>query len=278
MNAENIRIQIVVDNEAQEGLQAEHGFALWLEVDEHKILFDTGQKDALIHNAEKLNLDLGEVDTLILSHGHYDHTGGLADVLSCNHHVDVYCHAAAFLPRYSIDNGIAKPVKMTTRAMSSIGSLPEERLHWVTKSIKTSKAVTLTGEIPRNVDFETTGGAFYFDRDGKRTDAIVDDMALWVNSSKGLVICIGCCHAGIINTLNHIKAVSRSKKIHTLIGGLHLKSANEQRLQKTIDFLKHEKIENIITCHCTGDIAHQQLKEQLQAQKGFAGMNIQIRE
>ncbi len=278
MNAENIRIQIVVDNEAQEGLRAEHGFALWLEVDEQRILFDTGQKDALLYNAEKLNLDLGEADTLILSHGHYDHTGGLADVLSCNHHVNVYCHAAAFLPRYSIHNGIAKPVKMTTRAMSSIGSLPEERLHWVTKSIKTSKAVTLTGEIPRNVDFETTGGAFYFDRDGKRTDAIVDDMALWVNSSKGLVICIGCCHAGIINTLNHIKAVSGTDKIHTLIGGLHLKNADDQRLQKTIDLLKQEKIENIITCHCTGDIAHQQLKEQLHAQKGFAGMDIQIHE
>lgn len=276
MNAKNIRIQIVVDNEAQDGLVAEHGFSLWLEVDDEKILFDTGQKDALLYNAKKLNLDLDAIDTLILSHGHYDHTGGLADVLSCNHHVDVYCHAAAFLPRYSIHNGIAKPVKMTTKAMSSIGNLPEERLHWVTKSVKTSKAVTLTGEIPRNVDFETTGGSFYFDRDGKRTDAIVDDMALWVNSSKGLVICIGCCHAGIINTLNHIKDISGTKKIHTLIGGLHLKNADEQRLQKTIDLLKQEEIENIITCHCTGDLAHQLLKEQLQAHKGFAGMNIQI--
>jgi len=276
MNAKNIRIQIVVDNEAQEGLQAEHGFALWLEVDDQKILFDTGQKDALVHNADKLHLGLDKIDTLILSHGHYDHTGGLADVLSCNHHAKVYCHAAAFLPRYSIHNGIAKPVKMTTRAMSSIGNLPEERLHWVTKSINTSKSVALTGEIPRDTNFETTGGSFYFDRDGKRTDAIVDDMALWVNSSKGLVICIGCCHAGIINTINHIKAVSGIEKIHTLIGGLHLRDVTEQRLQKTIDLLQQEKIENIITCHCTGDLAHQQLGEQLQAQKGFAGMDIQI--
>lgn len=278
MNADNIRIQIVVDNEAQEGLQAEHGFALWLEVDDKIILFDTGQKDALVHNADKLHLNLDKVDTLILSHGHYDHTGGLADILACNHHAHVYCHAAAFLPRYSIHDGIAKPVKMTTRAMSSIGNLPEERLHWVTKSIKTSKSVALTGEIPRNTNFETTGGSFYFDRDGKRTDAIVDDMALWVNSSKGLVICIGCCHAGIINTINHIKAVSGTTKIHTLIGGLHLRDVTEQRLQKTIDLLQQEKIENIITCHCTGDIAHQQLGEQLQAQKGFAGMDIQINE
>ena len=276
MNAENIRIQIIVDNEAQEGLRAEHGFALWLEVDDQKILFDTGQKDALLFNAEKLHIDLDKADSLILSHGHYDHTGGLADVLSCNHRVKVYCHAAAFLPRYSIHDGIAKPVKMTTRAMSSIGNLPEERLKWVTKAVNTSKAVAITGEIPRNVDFETTGGSFYFDRDGKRTDAIVDDMALWINSSKGLIICIGCCHAGIINTINHIKKMSGVSKIHALIGGLHLTGADEQRLQKTIDLLKHENIEKIITCHCTGDIAHQQLGEQLRAQKGFAGMDIQI--
>lgn len=277
MNAENIRIQIIVDNEAKDGLRAEHGFALWLEVDGQKILFDTGQKDAFLYNADKLNLDLEKADTLILSHGHYDHTGGLADVLSCNHHVKVYCHAAAFLPRYSINDGIAKPVKMTTRAMGSIDNLPEERLHWVTTSINTSKAVAVTGEIPRDIDFENTGGSFYFDRDGKRTDAIIDDMALWVNSSKGLIICIGCCHAGIINTINHIKKVSGVSQIHALIGGLHLTDVDNDRLQKTIDLLKQEKIAKIVTCHCTGDVAHQQFAEQLQAEKGFAGMEIEFK-
>ena len=274
----NINIQILVDNEARDGLKAEHGFSLWLEVDGQNILFDTGQEDALLYNAGQLHIDLEKADTLVLSHGHYDHTGGLADVLSCNHQVEVYCHAAAFLPRYSIRDGIAKPVKMTTRAMSSIANLPEERMHWVTKSVHIGKNVAITGEIPRKVDFETTGGSFYFDQDGKRTDAIVDDMALWVNSSKGLIICIGCCHAGIINTINHIKNVSGVTKIHALIGGLHLINADESRLLKTVELLKKEDIKNIITCHCTGDVAHQLLEEHLQAKKGYAGMNIQFGE
>jgi 7,8-dihydropterin-6-yl-methyl-4-(beta-D-ribofuranosyl)aminobenzene 5'-phosphate synthase len=276
MHAENINIRILVDNEAKNGLKAEHGFALWLEIDGQNILFDTGQNDALIKNTEQLGISLETAHTLVLSHGHYDHTGGLADVLSCNRQVKVYCHAAAFLPRYSVTDGVARPVKMTTRAMSSIANLPEEKLEWVTKAQKLTKSVGITGEIPRLIPFETTGGSFYFDQDGKRTDAIVDDMALWVEGRDGLIICIGCCHAGIINTINHIKKVSGIDKIHTIIGGLHLKNANDTRLEKTVDKLSREKIETLITCHCTGDKAHKLLAEKLGATMGFAGMELQI--
>lgn len=276
MHADTIQIKILVDNEAAEGLQAEHGFSLWLSAQNQNILFDTGQKDALLFNAGKLGVRLEEADTLVLSHGHYDHTGGLADVLSCNHKVKVYCHAAAFLPRYSINDGTAKPVKMTTKAMASIGNLPEERMQWVTKPVNISDSIAITGEIPRENDFETSGGSFYFDRDGKRADAIIDDMALWVNSENGLIVCIGCCHAGIINTLNHIKRVSGVDRVHTLIGGLHLMKANQKRLEQTIELLKNEKIERIIACHCTGDEAHTMLQEHLGAEKGFAGMELQF--
>lgn len=276
MNAKNIRIQILVDNNAKDGLRAEHGFSLWIEIDDQKILFDTGQKDSLLYNAKQLNIDLAKANTLVLSHGHYDHSGGLANVLSQNHQTGVYSHAAAVLPRYSINDGIAKSIKMPSRVMSSINSLPEERMHWVTDSMYISDAVALTGEIPRNTDFEDTGGLFYLDQDGKKSDPIKDDMALWIHSSKGLVVCVGCCHAGIINTINHIKKVSGVSKIHALIGGLHLLNANQQRLNKTMELLQKEEIQTIITCHCTGDIAHQLLGEQLQAQKGYSGMSIEF--
>jgi len=276
MYAKETNIRIVVDNEADKGLQAEHGFALLLDIDGQKILFDTGQKGALLYNANKLGISLESVDTLVLSHGHYDHTGGLGDVLSCNRKVKVYCHAAAFLPRYSVKDGVARPVKMTTRAMSSIGNLPEERMNWVTQSQKLSDSTFISGEIPRQSSFETTGGAFYFDLDGKRTDTIVDDMALWLNSPKGLVICIGCCHAGIINTINHIKRVSGVDKIHSIIGGLHLTDVDDSRLEQTVSLLEKENIDNIITCHCTGDKAHQLLTDKLGARKGYAGLNLHI--
>ncbi len=105
MNNANIKLRILVDNETRDGLIAEHGFSLLIEVDGEKILFDTGQTNALFLNAEQLGVTLEELDTLVLSHGHYDHTGGLPRLLRISHNVRVYCHAAAFLPRYSKKKG-----------------------------------------------------------------------------------------------------------------------------------------------------------------------------
>ncbi|MCP3892550.1 MAG: MBL fold metallo-hydrolase [Desulfobulbaceae bacterium] len=276
MKQETVRLKIIVDNQVAEGFVAEHGFALLLEVGSQTILFDTGQGNALLENAKHMNINLEQVDLLVLSHGHYDHTGGLPDLLHLNHHLSVYCHAAAFLPRYSVKNGMAKPVKMTAEAMACVDSIPEQRINWVTKQLMLTETIGITGEIPRINDFETTGGPFYFDQDGKRADAIVDDMALWVKSPKGLVICIGCCHAGIINTLEHIKRVSGETKIHTILGGLHLLNADEERLSRTVDELKKSGVQQIIPCHCTGDVAHELIRQKFNSSKGYAGMEISI--
>lgn len=276
MGNTDVHLKILVDNVAAPGLLAEHGFSLLIEVNDQNILFDTGQGKALPHNAEKMNIALQATDLLILSHGHYDHTGGLPTVLHASYHVDVYCHGAAFLPRYSINSGVAKPVKMIPEAMIAMNSLPEERMHWVAKPLKISDHIGITGEIPRTSDFENTGGAFYFDQDGKRTDSIKDDMAIWINTDKGLVICIGCCHAGIINTLAYIRELTGESKIHTLVGGLHLLNADQRRLEKTIDELQQFNIEQIVPCHCTGDDATSLFVREMNCRQGYAGMELHI--
>lgn len=270
----DVHLKILVDNLAAPGLLAEHGFSLWIETDGKKILFDTGQGKALPHNAELLKVDLAATDLLILSHGHYDHTGGLPSVLHPPYRLHVYCHGGAFLPRYSIVDGVAKPVKMIPKAMISMNNLPEEKMHWVAKPLKISENIGLTGEIPRNNDFENTGGAFYFDQDGKRTDSIRDDMACWIKSRKGLVICIGCCHAGTINTLEYIRELTGESKIHTLIGGLHLLNAEQARLERTVTELQRFAIEQIIPCHCTGDAAHSFLMKEMNCLQGHAGLEV----
>lgn len=276
MTIPEVTMKILVDNAAAPGFLAEHGFSLWVEADNKKILFDTGQGPALLHNAQAMHVDLNQTELLILSHGHYDHTGGLPDVLHPPHHIHLYCHAAAFLPRYSIREGIAKPVKMVPQAMISVNSLPEDKVHWVTKPIQITDRIGITGEIPRTNNFETTGGAFYFDQDGKRADPIRDDMAFWIRTEQGLVVCIGCCHAGIINTLQYITELTGEKRIHTLIGGLHLLNANEEQLKKVITELKQFAINNIIPCHCTGDRAYAHLMAEFNCTKGYAGMEISI--
>lgn len=276
MDTTDVRLRILVDNIAAPGLLAEHGFSLLVETSGRTILFDTGQGPALPRNAEKMKVDLQKTDLLILSHGHYDHTGGLPTVLHASYHVHVYCHGAAFLPRYSINSGIAKPVKMIPEAMIAIDGLPEERMHWVAKPLKIADNIGITGEIPRTSAFENTGGSFYFDQDGKRTDSIRDDMAIWISTSQGLVICIGCCHAGIINTLNYIRDLTGESKIHTLIGGLHLLNADLERLEKTIAGLRRFDIGQIIPCHCTGDAANVIIKREMNCRQGYAGMELRI--
>ena len=276
MGNTDVHLKILVDNVSKAGLLAEHGFSLLIEANDQKILFDTGQGPALPHNAEEMNVDLRQTGLLVLSHGHYDHTGGLPSVLRASHHVDVYCHGAAFLPRYSIDSGVAKPVKMIPEAMIALNSLPEERMHWVAKPLKITDDIGITGEIPRISDFEDTGGAFYFDQDGKRTDSIRDDIAIWIRTAQGLVICVGCCHAGIINTLTYIRDLTGESKIHTLIGGLHLLNADQARLEKTIDGLHQFNVGQIVPCHCTGDAANSLLKREMNCRQGYAGMDLQI--
>lgn len=276
MSDNKVDLKIVADNEASEGFIAEHGFSLWVQTTSKTIFFDTGQGAALLKNAQQLNLNLPDTDAIVLSHGHYDHTGGLVDLLNQATQAEVYCHAAAFLPRYSIEDSIAKPIKITAPAMAAINSLTESRLHWVTKHTMLTENIGITGEIPRHTSFETTGGAYYFDQDGKRADAIIDDIALWLRTPKGLVICIGCCHAGIINTLNYVMQLSGVKKIHTVIGGLHLPSTSDDQLTKTISELKKMDIGRIIPCHCTNEQAHTLISSELNCTRGFAGFELSI--
>ena len=149
MNEGPIRITILVDNRANEGLLAEHGLSLWIEASGQRLLFDTGQGPALASNAGKLGVALHSADTLVLSHGHYDHTGGVPLVIESAPAVHVFCHPAVPTSRYSIRNGAARPIGMPESARSALERVPPERLHWTTQPIEIAPGIGLTGPIPR---------------------------------------------------------------------------------------------------------------------------------
>jgi 7,8-dihydropterin-6-yl-methyl-4-(beta-D-ribofuranosyl)aminobenzene 5'-phosphate synthase len=252
-------ITIVVDNLAGDGLLAEHGLSLWIDAGDTRILFDTGQGAALAYNAGKLEIGLEQTDILVLSHGHYDHSGGIPLVLKAARQAKVYCHPGVVQPRYSTRNGTAKEIHMPRESMAAIDKLPAEKLNWMSRARLVARGIGLTGPIPRETDYEDTGGPFFLDPQARRADPIKDDLALWIRTEQGLIVCVGCCHAGVVNTLRHVFRLSGINRLRALIGGLHLLNAQEERLAQTVAALHDFAPELIVPCHCTGHKATQLL-------------------
>lgn len=278
MTCAKVQITILVDNRAGEGLAAEHGFSLWIETPDRRILLDTGQGGVLKDNARKLGVDLAKTDVLVLSHGHYDHTGGLAQVLTQGRDISVYCHSGAVVPRYSMKNGIAKPIQMPPESMAAIELLPSKQLHWVRRPVLLCETIGVTGHIPRETSFEDPGGPFYLDPEGKHADSIDDDLALWVCTDEGVIVCVGCAHAGLVNTLRHIRALNPGRRLRAVIGGFHLVNAGRDRLEQTVAALRLFELDRVVPCHCTGQSAVALLRDGLGERviPGAAGMSYQF--
>ena len=169
MTMTHASLQIVVDNRAESGLENEHGLSMWIEVDGKHILFDTGTGKIVESNAGKLGIDMYSADLLVLSHGHYDHTGGVGCFLQHSRQGHVYCHPGAVMPRYAVRNGTGTPIHMPHESIAAIDKLSEKRLHWVQDPLHLGDNIGLTGYIPRKMSFEDTGGPFYFDPCWKAT-------------------------------------------------------------------------------------------------------------
>lgn len=254
-----IEIIVLVENQALDSsLGAEHGLAFCLRWGSHQVLFDTGQTDLILANARQLGVDLTSTTDIVLSHGHYDHTGGLSSVGNLSPRAQVWGHPDLTAQRFSI-----RP----TTGPRNIG-IPEPSRQWLSQrslnpTLQPAKIRTglhATGQIPRLNDFEDVGGPFFLDREGHHPDPIADDQALWFLTPEGLVILLGCAHAGILNTIACCQRLSGCEKVHALIGGFHLVNADDSRLSRTIEGLKELDIPILAACHCTGAPAVDLLK------------------
>ena len=253
---ENLRITVLAENTVRRAdLMAEHGLAYWIEADGHRILFDTGQGMVLRHNCEQLGIHLHKADAVALSHGHFDHTGGLAYVLDCHDGVNLFLHPAALEQKYSRE-------KEPPNRDIGIPDFNEETLRRRTQSLTWTRGPTelfdgvyLTGEIPRRTGFEDTGGPFYLDRECTMPDPLLDDQALYVETKAGVVVVLGCAHAGVVNTLDTIVELTGRKKIHVVLGGMHLHRANGKRLEATAVAFERHGVEILGPIHCTGSSA-----------------------
>ncbi len=254
-----------MDNRAEPPFQAEHGFSLWIEYDGCHILFDTGQTNGFMENAARLGIDVTQADYIILSHGHYDHTGGLPHVLPLAKQAVVVCHPGVFVDRYSIREGETKYIGMPPESRRMLRELDEKRLRFVTMPTALSAKIFLTGYVPRKTDYEDTGGPFYLTPDGASPDPLDDDLTLWLSTDRGIILLAGCSHAGIINQCYFVRKQEKSEKFRILVGGYHLMNADEKRLNQTINALRELAPEQVVACHCTGEEATTRLQHELGA-------------
>lgn len=250
--SQHIRVTVLVENTAQgEGLLAEHGLAYWIESGDRRVLFDTGQGAVLEHNAAKLKIPLDQADAVVLSHGHYDHTGGLAHVLRKTH-CPVYLHPAALAKKYSCaEKKPAREIGMPEAAQAAARE-QDSPLFFTERPTEIVPGLMVTGPVPRVRGYEDTGGPFFLDPQGRQPDPLADDQSLFFSSSRGTVVLLGCAHAGVVNTLYYIQQLVGDQPIHVVLGGMHLGRASRERMTQTIDAFRQLGIARLGPAHCTG--------------------------
>lgn len=253
-----ITVRCVVENSATRGspFWAEHGIAFHIDTPDGQVLFDTGQSgQVFLHNVEQFGIDLSQVEALAISHAHYDHTGGLEQVLpNLRSMIPLYAHADLFRERYTqrgeeyISIGLhLSREELAQQVELCLSADPAEII----------RGVWTTGDIVERPEFEGRSPQHRIQVDGQwQPDPYRDDLSLVLETGSGLVLLCGCCHAGLLNTLKHVKRVFK-KDIHTVIGGTHLVSAAPEMLQRAANVISSNYgVERLYPNHCSGERAY----------------------
>lgn len=259
------KVITLIENNADDNntLFNEHGLSIYVEVDEMKILFDTGKSGDFIKNAEKLNVDLSNIDHLLLSHGHYDHSGGFKKLVdSIGNSFKLIVGEGFFNKKYKLmdDNTYrynGNPFNEDYINEKNIDfKYIKEDITYINENI------IIFSNLKRSNDFELSNKLFRIKKDENYIlDNFSDEIVLAVKIEQGLMVILGCSHIGIVNILETI--IKRTgMPIYGVIGGSHLIEADEERLNKTIEFLKENNIKIIAMCHCTGEDAVEKIKNE----------------
>jgi 7,8-dihydropterin-6-yl-methyl-4-(beta-D-ribofuranosyl)aminobenzene 5'-phosphate synthase len=250
----SIRITTLSENSAsEEGIVAEWGLSVFVEAGGHKILFDTGLSFSAAYNAPILGIELSQVEKIVFSHGHSDHTGGLLHILRMvKGEVEVIAHPdiwTAKYSRYPESKEEYAGVPFPKEAAETLGAL----FNLTRKPVWISGNIVTSGEIPMITEYEMIDPVLYVKENGElKPDPLWDDQALFIKSEKGLIILLGCGHRGIINTIRHAQKLTGLEPVYAVIGGTHLISASPQQLDSTIAELFSLGIQRLGVSHCTG--------------------------
>lgn len=257
-----MKIHILTDDRVKKrGILAEHGMSIFIEHNNKNILFDTGQSDVYLQNATVMGINLNKTNYIVLSHGHYDHCGGLIHFPKTNNFPKVYIHKKAFTNRYALNIDAISYREIGIPWDLNDYKLIEKNIIYNQNNLKIDSGITLCPEIPSSEAFEEVPKGFYIKDENKMTlDMMRDEQMLIIQRDKGLSVFLGCSHPGTINCLKHALKLFPGKKIDTLVAGMHLENISSLRLQMTIQHIIDLDIRKVIPLHCTGIYAICEMK------------------
>ena len=248
-----LRITTLSENTAgSRDLLAEWGLSFLIETGQETILFDTSKTISTAHNIDSLGVKFSKINKIVLSHGHFDHTGGLRQILQrIGKDIEVVAHPNVWAPKYRRRKGKKDRyigIPFERQELESLGAM----FVLTSESVKVAENCVTTGEVPMVTDYETIdSGLFVKTSSGWQPDELLDDLSLVIDTEPGLVVVLGCAHRGVINTLYHARKITGEKPIYAVLGGSHLVSAPRERVQRTVADLKKLDVQKMGLCHCT---------------------------
>lgn len=267
-----MKITVLIDNNTitDKYFYGEPALSLYIETAHKKILFDCGYSDIFIKNAMKSGINLNNIDCIVMSHGHDDHSGGLkyfADILKeKNEKTALVVAGVEFFNKRKDETGnFGCPYSQSEIERFLDVKISQTPL-WIDD-------IVFLGKIPRKNNFEGLTACGVSDN---KPDYVPEDSALVVKLSDGLVIVTGCSHSGIVNICEYAKAVCNTDRIISIIGGLHLKDASDDIIEKTKEYLKNLKLESLYACHCTGLKAQCSLSTAINLQETGSGLVLEF--
>jgi 7,8-dihydropterin-6-yl-methyl-4-(beta-D-ribofuranosyl)aminobenzene 5'-phosphate synthase len=256
LKSENLKITTIIEDASNSTyLLGQKGLSILIETGKHNFLIDTGASSFVTHNVEELGINLDLVETIILSHGHFDHTGGLQAILRKmkKKSTQIVAHPEAWGLKYRKKNNKEEynyiGIPFRPEELERYGAQFEltAKPTWLTEDIAVS------GEEPMTTSFEHLVKYFYVKKNNEYIlDSCMDDQSVYIRTELGLIIILGCAHRGMINIIKHAQQLMKTDKVYMIIGGTHLGPAPEEQIISTIKALKDIDIQWLGVSHCTG--------------------------
>lgn len=265
-----MKFRFLIENKTDNsGIVAEHGLSIYIEAQGKKILFDAGATNLFAANAATMKVDLADVDFAVVSHGHYDHTGGFPMFHRINAKAPIYIHRNALRVSYGCEGGPIDKGGILDKEPCSIAWKEDElkelspQLMFTDGPVEIAENIKITGTVPVDDNFRPTEFFYCDEGNGLVEDDMSHEQCLVIREPEGLYIFSGCSHRGVINAVNAGKAMFPGERIAVLVAGMHLYSASVADRQRVVEEIAVENMDYVIPVHCTGIKAICDLKERL---------------